>query len=190
MLIAETKIYRYLQQGHHNNMSAFIASLRVVPIPPPSPHLLLSLPSLQTTAICLPVRKPATPGRLRSSTCPNLDAHDTGTTRSRSRDSRRGEEPKAGSSDETEDGAPYVHPEPPTKRVDSPVRAERKTDQPAPDSGASRRQLSLDPGERHQLPAPRSTGHHRRHLGSPQSTERHHESSRDRGTHTAPLDLA
>ena len=37
LLFAETQIYRYLQQGHHNNMSASIASLRVVPIPPPSP---------------------------------------------------------------------------------------------------------------------------------------------------------
>ena len=37
LLFAETQIYRYLQQGHHNNVSASIASLRVVPIPPPSP---------------------------------------------------------------------------------------------------------------------------------------------------------
>ena len=39
-------------------------------------------------------------------------------------------------------------------------------------------------------PPPRSTGHHRRHLGSPRSTERHPQSSRDRGAHAAPLDLA
>ena len=37
LLFAETQIYRSLQQGHHNNVSASIASLRVVPIPPPSP---------------------------------------------------------------------------------------------------------------------------------------------------------
>ena len=37
LLFAETQIYRYLQQGHHNNISASIPSLRVVPIPPPSP---------------------------------------------------------------------------------------------------------------------------------------------------------
>ena len=37
LLFAETQIYRYLQQGHHNNISASIASLRAVPIPPPSP---------------------------------------------------------------------------------------------------------------------------------------------------------
>ena len=36
LLFAETQIYRYLQQGHHNNIPAFIGSLRVVPIPPPS----------------------------------------------------------------------------------------------------------------------------------------------------------
>ena len=91
----------------------------------------------------------------------------------RCRDSRRGEPLAAGSGDETEDGARYLHPFPPTKRVDSLVRAEKKTDQPPPDSGASRRQLSPAPGKRHQLPPSRSTGHHRRHLGSPRSTERH-----------------
>ena len=45
LLFAETQIYRYLQQGHHNNISVSIASLRVVPIrrpfptPPPSAAL-------------------------------------------------------------------------------------------------------------------------------------------------------
>ena len=39
-------------------------------------------------------------------------------------------------------------------------------------------------------PPPRSTGHHRRHLASPRLTERHPQSSRDRGAHAAPLDLA
>ena len=123
------------------------------------------------------MRKRATRGKLRSSTHPNLDAHETGRARSRSRDSRRGEPPEAGSSDATEDGAPYLHPDPPTKRVDSPVRVKKKTDQPPPDSGASRRQLSPAPGERHQLPPPCPT-------------ERHPQSSRDRGVHAAPLDLA
>ena len=135
------------------------------------------------------MRKRATRGRLRSSTHPNLDAHETGRARSRFRDSRPGEPPEAGSGDDTENGAPYLYPNPPTKRVDSPVRAEKKTDQPPPDSGASRRQLSPAPGERHQLPPPRSTGHHRRHLGSSRSTERHPQSSRDRDAHAAPLDL-
>ena len=37
LLFAETQIYRYLQQGHHNNRSASIVYLRVVPIPPPPP---------------------------------------------------------------------------------------------------------------------------------------------------------
>ena len=110
--------------------------------------------------------------------------------RSRSRDSRRGGPPEAGSSDETEYGAPYLHPDPPTKRVDSPARAEKKTDQPLPNSGASRRQLSPAPGEPPAAPPLRSTGHHRRHLGSPRSTERHPQSSRDRGAHARPLDLA
>ena len=80
-------------------------------------------------------------------------------------------------------------PGPTNQGVDSPVRAEKKTEQPLPDSGASRRQLSPAPGERHQLPPPRPTGHHHRHLSSPRSTERHPQSSRDRGTHVAPLDL-
>ena len=105
-------------------------------------------------ATCLPVRRRATRGRLKSSTRPNLNARETGRARSRSRDSRRGKSPEVGSGDETEDEPPYYHPGPPTKRVDSPVRAENKTDQPPPDSGASRRPLSLAPGERHQLPPP------------------------------------
>ena len=37
LLFAETQIYRYLQQGHHNNIAASIASLRVVHIPSPFP---------------------------------------------------------------------------------------------------------------------------------------------------------
>ena len=148
-------------------------------------------PPYRQQATCLPVRTRVNRVKLRYSTCPNLDAHETGRARSRSRDSRRGEPPEAGSSDETEDGAPYLHPDPPTKRIDSPVRAEKKTDQPPPDSGASRRQLSPAPGERHRLPPPpRSTGHHRRHLGSPRSTERHSQSSWDRGAHAPALDLA
>ena len=136
------------------------------------------------------MRKRATRGSLRFSTHPNLDAHQTGRARSRSRDSRKAKPPEAGSGDETEDGAPYLHPDPPTKRVDSPVPAEKNMDQPPPDLGASRNQLSPVPGERHQLPPPRLTGHHRRHLGSLRSTERHPQSSRDRGAHAVPLDLA
>ena len=85
------------------------------------------------------MRKRATRGRRRSYTHPNLDAHETGRARSRSRDSRRGEPPEAVSGDETEYGAPYLHPFPLTKRVDSPIRAGKKTDQPTPDSGAYRR---------------------------------------------------
>ena len=96
----------------------------------------------------------------------------------------------AGSGDETEDGAPYLHPFPPTKRVDSLVRAEKETDQPPPDSGASRRQLSPAPGERHKLASPRSTERHRRYLGSSRSTERHSQSPQDQGTHAGPSDLA
>ena len=37
LLYAETPIYRYSQQGHHNKISASIASLRVVSMPPLSP---------------------------------------------------------------------------------------------------------------------------------------------------------
>ena len=73
---------------------------------------------------------------------------------SRYRDSRRGGSPEASSGDETEDEAPYLQPDPPTKRVDSPGRAGRRTDQPSPDSGVSRRQLLPDPGRRHQLHIP------------------------------------
>ena len=147
-------------------------------------------PPSRQQATCLPVRDRATRGRLRSPTHPNLDAHETGRACSRFHDSRLGEPPEAGSGDETEDGSPYLHPFPPTKWVDSPVCAEKKTDQPPPDSGPARRQLSPTSEERHQLPPQRSIGHHRRHLGSPCSTERHPQISWDRGAHSAPLDLA
>ena len=36
----------------------------------------------------------------------------------------------------------------------------------------------------------RSTGHHRHHMGSPRSVERHTQNSRDRGAHAGPSDLA
>ena len=121
---------------------------------------------------------------------PQPDAHETARARSRSRDSRRGESPEAGSGDETEDGAPYLHPDPPTKRVDSPVRAEKRMDQPPLDSGAPRRQLSPAPGERHQLPPRALDRAPPLHLGSPRSNERHPQSSRDRGAYAGPLDLA
>ena len=45
-------------------------------------------------------------------------------------------------------------------------------------------------GSATRCPPPRSTGHHRRHLGSPHLTERHPQSLRDRGAHAAPLNLA
>ena len=47
LLFAETQIYRYLQQGHHNNVPASIGSLRVVPIPllSPTPPLSVALPT-------------------------------------------------------------------------------------------------------------------------------------------------
>ena len=37
---------------------------------------------------------------------------------------------------------------------------------------------------------PLSTGHHRRHLGSPCSAERHPQISLDPGAHASPMDLA
>ena len=136
------------------------------------------------------MRKRATRERLRSFTHHNLDAHEAGRARSRSPDSKRREPLEACSGDEAEDGAPLLHPYPPTKRVDSPVRAEKRTDQPPPNSGASRRQLSSAPGTHHQRPPPRSTGHHRRHLSSPRLKESHPQISRDRSAVAAPLDLA
>ena len=147
-------------------------------------------PPYRQQAACLPVRKRATRGRLRSSTPPNLDAHETGRARSRCRDSRRGEPREAGSGDETEDGAPYLHPFPPTKRVDSPVRAEKKTDQPHRTRGRLDASSRQPRGSATSCPPPRSIGHHRGRLGSPRSTERHPQSTRDRGAHATPLDLA
>ena len=129
LLFAEKQIYRYLQQGHHNNISASIASLRDVSIPPPSPTTLLPMPSLQTTSNNMSTSEEVGYSEKAGVFhAPNLDAHETGRARSRSRDSRRGEPPEAGSDDETEDGAPYLHPDPPTKRFELPVRAETKTD--------------------------------------------------------------
>ena len=101
-----------------------------------------------------------------------------------------GEIPEEGSGGEPEDGQPDNHPGSPIKRVDSPVRAEMEADQPPPESTASRLQLSPAPRKRHQLASPRSTEHHHRHLGSPRSTELHPQSSRDRGAHADPSDLA
>ena len=66
----------------------------------------------------------------------------------------------------------------------------KKADQLPPDSGASRRQLSPVPGERHQLASPRSTGHHLRLLGSLRSAERHTQSSRNQSAHAGLLKLA
>ena len=51
---------------------------------------------------------------------------------------------------------------------------------------ASSRQLR---GSATSCPPRCSTGHHRRHLGSPRSTERHPQSFRNRGDHAGPLDL-
>ena len=96
----------------------------------------------------------ATLGRLRSSTRLTLDVHETGRVRSRSRNSRRGELPEAGCGDETDNAPPCHHPDAPTRMVDSPVRSEKKTDQPLPVSAASRRQPSPASGESHQLTAP------------------------------------
>ena len=160
------------------------------------PAIFLRTPSCRSplyrkrATTCLPLSKRATRGRLKSSTRLTLDAHETGRARSRPRHSFWGEPPEAGSGDKTGDGGPYHHPDPPTKRVDPPVQAEKKTDQPPPDSGASRRQLSPALGERHQLPPPRCTGHHRHHLDPPLSTERQPQLSRDWSAHDGGMHLA
>ena len=138
------------------------------------PHPLFPLPCLQTTSNNMSTSEEAGYSGLAEV----FHAPQPGCPRDRessleTRASRRGEPQQAGSGDETEDGPSYHHPDPPTKRVDRPVRAENKTDQPLPDSGASRRQLSSAPGESQQLPPPRSTGHYRRPLGSPRSAQRH-----------------
>ena len=121
------KYYRYLQQGHHNNMCLrSFFTRRSHPATFPHTASFRCPPYRQQATTCLPVRTRATRGRLRSSTRPNLDAHETGRAHSRSRDSRRGEPREAGSGDETEDGAPYHHPDPPTKRVDSRLAQKRR----------------------------------------------------------------
>ena len=48
LLFALTQIYRYLQQGHHNNISASIVSHASFPSRHLPPYPLLPLPSLQT----------------------------------------------------------------------------------------------------------------------------------------------
>ena len=112
-------------------------------------------------------------GRLRSSTRPKLDDRETGRARSRSRDLRMGEPPEGRSGGEPENGPSGHHPGSPTKRINSPVRAAEKANQPPPGSGRSRRQFSPAPREPHQLASPRSTEDHRRHIGYPRLTERH-----------------
>ena len=135
---------------------------------PLPPHLVLPLSSRQKTSNNMATsEKRPTHGRLRSSTRPNLDAHEIGRARSRSRDSRHAEPPEAGSGDDTEDVAPHHYSDSSTKTVDSPA-----------------------PEERHQLTPPRSPGHHHRHLGSPRTTECDPQSSGDRCAHACPLDYA
>ena len=137
-------------------------------------------------------------GRLRSSTRPNQDTHETGRarsrlrsrSRSRSRDLRRREPAEEGSGDETSDGPQDKPPDSPSKRDELSARAEKEADQPPADSGAFRRQLSPVPGKRHQLASPCSTKRHRRHLGSARSTERHPQSARNRGAHVGTSDLS
>ena len=132
----------------------------------------------------------ATRRRLRSSTRPNLDAHETGRARSSSRYSRQGGSPVAGSGDDTEDTPPFYHPGPSTQTVDAPVRPENKTDQPRPDWGRLDASARHPQGSATSCPPPLSTGHHRRHLGSPRSAERHLYGCRDLGAHHDPFDLA
>ena len=154
LLFAETQIHRPLTAGTPQQYICLHSFFTRRSHPATFPHTSSSrFPSYRQRATGLPVRKRATRDRLMSSTHPNLDVHETERARSRSLDSKRGEPPEAGAGDETEDRAPYLHPDPLTERVDSTVRA-KKTDQPLPDSGVSRRQLSPAPGERHQLSPP------------------------------------
>ena len=131
------RFYRYYQQGHHNNISASIAPSLVVPIPPrsPTPPSPAALPTDNNNMSTS--EGAGYSGRLRSST---LDDRETGTARSRSRDSRRREP----SDEEPEDGPPDHHTDPPTHRNNSPIRAEKEADQPPLDSGAPRT-ISLQP---------------------------------------------
>ena len=133
------------------------------------------------------MRKRAIRGRLSSSTRPNLDAHETGRAHPRSSDPRRGEPQEAGSGDETEDGRPCHH---------QPRGSTRRFAQRRRCTNIRRTRGHLDASSRQprgsatSCPPPRSTGHHRRHLSSPCSAERHLRSSRDLGAHAGPLDLA
>ena len=128
------RFYRYLQQGNHNNISASIAPSLVVPVPPrsPTPPSPAALPTDNNNMSTS--EEAGYSGRLRSSTRPNLDHRETGTARSRSRDSRRREP----SDEEPEDGPPDHHTDPPTHRDNSHIRAEKEADQHPLDSGAPR----------------------------------------------------
>ena len=127
-------------------------------------------------------------GRLRSSTRPIQKAQGKGRERSRSRESRRG-----GQRDENLDDDSDIitsHPQgTPTGRLDWPVH-EEEAEKPLPGAGAYRRQISPASKEHHQLTSSQSTEHHRRHLDSPRSTERLHQSFGDQGTHAGPSDSA
>ena len=166
------RYYGYLQQGHHNNISASIAQSHVVPVPPPSP----TPPPTAAFPTDNNSEETGYSGRLRSSMRPKLDDRETGKARSRSRDSRWGEPPEEGSADDTWDGPQHHPPDSSTKRDELPVLAGEEADQPRADSGASRRKLSPAPGKRHQL-------------ASPRPTERQPRSSRDRSAYVDPSDM-
>ena len=174
---AGTQILPLLAVGTPQHIPASIAPSRVVPVQSHSPT------SPPPAALLADNNNKSTSGeagysdRLRSSTRPNLDYRETGTARSRSSDSRRWGTFGGGFCGRARGRATRPPPGLITSHWnDLPVRAEKEADQPPPESGASRRQLSPAPGKRHQLASPRPTGHHRRHLGSTRSTECHPQS--------------
>ena len=170
---AETQIYRYLQQGHHNNLSVSIASLRVVPIPPPPLPPTLHLGTMPTSDDA------GYSGRLRSSTRPILEAQGEGRERSRSCHSRRGG--RAENLDDDSDSNTSQQHGTPTDHLDSPVDEAEKL---LPGAETLRRQISPASREHLQL----SSEHHLRHLTSPRSTERLPQSYGDQRSHAGPSD--
>ena len=170
---------RYLQQGHHNNLICLRSffTRRSHLATSSHTHPFCCPPYRQHATTCLPVRKPATRGRLRSSTRQYLDSHETGRARSRSRDSRRGDNRRQVPVTKQKTGHNN------TTRTHQPRGSTRRFAQRRRRTNLHRTWRRLDASS-HQ-PRGRATS-----CRPPPSVEHHPQNSRDRGAHAGPFDLA
>ena len=191
LLYAETHIYRYVQQRHHNNIIASTASLRVVPIRPPFQTPLLPLASLQTTSNMSTSEEEGYSEKVEVFHAPQPGCP-------RDRESSL-EIPLLETGWDYRWRVPVTRQEThhhSTTRAHQPKRSTRRFAQRTRRTNHHRTRGRLDAcarqpqGSATSFPPPISTGHHRRHLGSPRSAERHLCGFRDLGVHADPFDLA